>query len=256
MFPILFSWGAFTLRSYGVMVAAGFGLGIYLAWRQAQREGIDPERFLDLTLWVMVAGLVGARLLYVLVSWREFAAAPWDALKFWQGGLVFYGGFILAVLAMVLFCRLRGLSLWKVGDVSAPYAALGHAVGRIGCFLNGCCYGPPNTPCGVVFPGLGDQVPRLPIQLIESAFNLLLFFGLLWLRPRRRFAGQMGWSYVFVYALGRFFLEYLRGDEIRGLYTRFGLSTSQLISLAAMLTAAGFYFYLRGRAQGASSSST
>ena len=245
MLPILFSWGPFTLRSYGVMVAIGFGLAIYLAWRQARREGIDPERFLDLTLWVMIAGLAGARLLYVLVSWREFAAAPWDALKVWQGGLVFYGGFILALAAMVLFCRRHRLPVWKVLDVSAPYAALGHAIGRVGCFLNGCCYGPPSDSCGVVFPALGDHVPRLPVQLAESVFNFLLFFGLLWLRPRRRFAGQLAWLYVLSYALGRFFLEVLRGDDIRGLWA--GLSTSKFLALAAMLSAAGFYFFLRGR---------
>lgn len=247
MFPVIFSWGAFSLRSYGVMVALGFGAAIYLAWRQAQREGIDPERFLDLALWVMIAGLVGARLTYVLTLWRDYAAAPWDALKFWQGGLVFYGGFALALLVMVWFCRRYSLPLWKVLDLSAPYTALGHAVGRVGCFLAGCCYGVPNDRCGVVLPSLGDQTPRLPIQLFESAFNLALFFGLLWLRPRRRFAGQMAWTYVFIYALGRFLLEYLRGDEIRGYWAGLGLSTSQGIALAAMLLAAGFYLFLRGR---------
>ncbi|MEW6516406.1 MAG: prolipoprotein diacylglyceryl transferase [candidate division FCPU426 bacterium] len=248
MLPILFSWGPFTLRSYGLMVATGFGLAIYLAWRRARQEGIDPERFLDMTLWVMIAGLAGARLLYVIVSWRDYAAAPLDALKFWQGGLVFYGGFICALLVMILYCRLRGLPLWKVLDLSAPYTALGHAVGRIGCFLNGCCYGPPNAACGVIFPALEDHTPRLPIQLFESAFLLLLFFGLLWLRRRRRFDGQMAWVYVFAYALGRFILEYFRGDEIRGLWTPLAFSTSQLISLAAMAAAAGFYLYLQRRA--------
>lgn len=247
MHPILFSIGSFTVRSYGLMVAIGFALAIYLAWRQAGREGIDREKFLDMTLWVIVAGILGSRFMYVLVSWREFVRDLPGIFMIWRGGLVFYGGFAFALAAVWLYCRRFQLPLWRMFDLCAPYAALGHALGRIGCFLNGCCYGRPGTFCGVVFPGLGDGITRLPTQLFESGLNFLLFFGLLFLRRFRRFAGQLICTYVFAYALGRLGLEFLRGDEIRGVLFFPWLHTSQVIALVAMAAALGTYLVLSHR---------
>ncbi|MBN1595292.1 prolipoprotein diacylglyceryl transferase [candidate division FCPU426 bacterium] len=244
MHPILFSIGPLTLRSYGFFVALGFALAIYLAWRQAKKEGIDPDHFLDMSLWVVISGIVGARLMYVLVSWDEFVAEPLAVFKIWEGGLVFYGGFIAAVLAAVFFCRQHRLPIWKVLDASAPYAALGHAFGRIGCFFNGCCYGLVHPVFGVVFPNLQDNLPRIPTQLLESLGNALLFLALLFLKRRRRFDGQVFWAYILLYACLRFFLEFLRGDEIRGNVFFPWLHTSQLIALLGMFLSAGVMWYV------------
>jgi len=239
MIPTLFSIGSFTLHSYGVMVALAFSVAIYLARRQAIREGIQSEIFLDMSLWVIVGGILGARTLYVIVSWEQFTDHWLDVFKLWQGGLVFYGGLIGALLAVLLYCRKHKFAIWKLFDICAPYAALGHALGRIGCFLNGCCYGKVNATWGVVFPALNDSMPHLPTQLYESLADFLIFTGLVIFRKFKRFEGQLLWLYIMVYALVRFGLEFLRGDEIRGTIGISWLHTSQLIALILFVVSAG-----------------
>ncbi|MCK5243575.1 prolipoprotein diacylglyceryl transferase [bacterium] len=247
MHPILFSIGPFTLKTYGLMVALAFAVSIVLAWKQAGREGIDSDTFLDMTLWIVIGGILGGRVLYVIVSWHEFVENVLDVFKIWQGGLIFYGGLFMSILAVILYCRKKQLSTWQILDICAPYAALGHAIGRLGCFFNGCCYGPVNTTWGVIFPSLGDNLPHLPTQLMESVANLLLFLGLLAFRPKRQYVGQLVWLYIFGYAVLRFGLEFLRGDEIRGSLLFSWLSTSQFIALFAMGLAGGMLIWL-GRA--------
>jgi phosphatidylglycerol---prolipoprotein diacylglyceryl transferase len=246
MHPILFSIGPFTLKTYGLLVAIAFAVSVYLAWKQARREGVDSDTFLDMTVWIVLGGILGARLLYVLVSWHEFSDAPLDIFKIWQGGLVFYGGLIMAILAVILYCRKKKLSVWHLLDICAPYAALGHAIGRLGCFMNGCCYGSEHATWGVVFPSLGDNIAHLPTQLIESGANIVLFLGLIVFRSQRRFTGQLVWLYVLGYATLRFGLEFLRGDEIRGSVVFSWLHTSQFIAVLAM-GLAGWMFFRLGR---------
>lgn len=246
MAPDLFSIGPITLHTYGLFVALGFITAVFLAWRQAGREGIPQDQYLDMAFWIIAGGIVGARVLYVLTCWREYAARPLDAFRLWDGGLVFYGGFALAVFAAVWYSRKQKLPLWKVADVSAPYIPLGHAFGRIGCFFAGCCYGRPSVRCGVVFPALGDHIPRLPTQLYEAGFNLILFGVLLWLRPRRHPAGWLFWLYIALYAAGRFVIEFFRGDEIRGTFWAPWLHTSQALALLA-LGLALLMLFLTGR---------
>lgn len=231
MHPVLFTFGPITLHTYGLCVALGALLAVWLAGRRVRSEGLSRDAFLDLALWVIVASIVGARVLYVLVEWRHFAVRPLDAFKLWDGGLVFYGGFALGALVSPWVARTKGLPLGRVADLTAPYVALGHAFGRVGCFFAGCCYGLPSAEHGCVFPALGDAVPRLPTQLYEAAFLVALFAFLLWLTPRRRFTGQVFWTYLAVYAAGRFLLEILRGDEVRGWVLWPWLHTSQAIAV-------------------------
>ena len=188
MYPILLKIGSITVYSYGFMLALGVGVSLILIMRKARKEGIDEEAVLDLTIITVLSGLIGARLFYVFFyDWEYYRLNPLQILDFRNEGLVWYGAFILGAAAALLYVRIKRLSFWRTFDLFAPYLALGYAFGRIGCFLNGCCFGTPtDLPWGVVFPGL-DAVPRHPAQLYSTLLSLGLFAFLLWLYPRRRF---------------------------------------------------------------------
>jgi len=236
------------------MIALGFAVGIYLASRQARREGVSPDVVLDLSFWVLIASMIGSRVLFILVNFKDYVADPWLVLKVWQGGLVFYGGFIGAVLASLWFCHRKGISFLRIADILIPSVAIGHAFGRLGCFSAGCCHGYPTglESFGAVFSAAGTVVaksnmlgvPLHPTQLYESAGELLIFLALLLIRSRKRFHGQVLISYLIMYPILRSIDEMFRGDVERGMLLKldlFGdarpeiLSTSQLISLAVAL---------------------
>ena len=200
-------------------MALAFLAGIWTAARRAPFGGIPGEKLLDLGPWLIVGGIAGARLLYVISYWPErFAGQPLSELfMVWNGGLVYYGGFIGAALACIVYARVRKLPLWKLADVMAPSVALGSAFGRIGCFLNGCCYGRAcHLPWAVTFPetarGAPPGVPLHPTQIYDSLLNLALYGGLAWLYRRKKFDGQVFASYLVGYALLRSFVEAFRGD--------------------------------------------
>ena len=142
MHPILFRIGPLDIHTYGVLVALGFIVGLWIAARRAPTEGIKPEQISDLGVWLIIAGMAGGKLFHIIFFWDEFIAG-WrqEGVRSLREGFVFYGGFICACLATIAFARMKRLSLWKLADVLAPSVALGHAFGRLGCFFNGCCYG-------------------------------------------------------------------------------------------------------------------
>ena len=212
MHPILFKVGAFTLYSYGLMVAIGFGLAVYLASATAPSHGIKKENVIDMALCILIAGLVGARFLYVILNIDYYLARPMEVFYISQGGLVYYGAFLSGLLASVICAFRMKVSFWKMADLFAPYIALAQAIGRVGCFLNGCCY------------GRGQH----PVQIYASLALFLIFLMLLLIQRRRRFAGEAFLSYCVLYSAKRFFMEFLRGDNPRIL---FGLTVSQAISL-------------------------
>jgi phosphatidylglycerol:prolipoprotein diacylglycerol transferase len=244
MHPILFHWGFLTLRTYGVMTAISFMLGILLSVYLNRKAGRSDDLILDLSTWVMLGAIVGARLLYVIVEPDEYLAHPLHVFAVWEGGLVFYGGLIGAGMTAYLYLRKVHAPVWAVGDAVAPGVALGHVTGRLGCWFNGCCYGRPSAQYGVIFPSLGDNIPHLPVMLYEAAFLLVLSGCLTYAWQRRRFDGQIFWAYVLSYALWRFGIEFLRGDSERGTLISSALSPSQWISLAAAALAAFFLFRL------------
>lgn len=212
-----FQLGSFTVTWYGICVAAGFWLGAWTAARRAPKAGIPADTVWDL-LWVLIlAGIVGARVLYVLTYWdRDFRNQPASEIFMVQhGGLVFHGGFVGASLAGFLWCARRRISGWRMADILAPGLALGHALGRIGCLINGCCYGRRcELPWGIRYPGtygLPDS-PLHPTQLYEALLGLALSGGLAWLFGRRRFEGQVFAVYLIAYAVLRSFVELFRGD--------------------------------------------
>lgn len=217
MHPTAFQLGGFTLHWYGVLVALGFVAGLWTASRRAPRLGITGETIADLGPWLILGGIVGARVLYVVSYWdRSFAGKPlWEIFAIHHGGLVFYGGLMGAVLCTLIFVRWRNLPLWPLADVLAPSIALGHAFGRLGCLMNGCCYGRQcDLPWAIQYPANPDLPPHPvhPTQIYEASLNLALYAGLAWLCRRRKFDGQVFAVYLVAYALLRSFVEVFRGD--------------------------------------------
>jgi phosphatidylglycerol:prolipoprotein diacylglycerol transferase len=200
-----------------------------------------------MAVWVLIAGLVGAKLLLVAVDWRYFGRNPRELFSIFQSGGVFYGGLFGGILVAWWYARRYRLPGWPTADALVPGLVLGQAIGRLGCFAAGCCWGKPTTvPWAVTFTdvyaaravGTPLDNPLQPTQLYESAACFLIFFFLLWLAPRKRFHGQVVLAYVALYSVVRFAIEFVRADPDRGAWFRGLLSTSQLIALALLLGAA------------------
>ncbi len=251
MHPILFKLGPFTLHTYGALLALGAALGLGLTSRLARRNHLDGDRVMSLALWVLVAGLAGSRLAYVWMDWPAFVAEPWRVIFLWDGGLVFYGGLLGGVIAGPLLARGYGLPLLPMLDAFAPGLVLAQLFGRLGCFAAGCCYGAPwpGGACAVVF---GDPqslaprgVPLHPAQLY-AVVKLAAILGILaWLWPRRRFAGQVFFSYGVLHGLGRLLVEQFRGD-FRGIPLTDWLTPTGAFALAlALLSALGLWWSWR-----------
>ncbi len=302
MRPTLFQigWGAhtFAVHAYGFLIALGLVAGVALAVRRARPAGIDTATVLDFCFYAIVAGMVGSRLLYVLVHLRPYVrlclhgggqrgirqwlydcSAPF---QFWQGGLVFLGGALLAAGTTLLYARRKGLAPGLVADVLAPSVSLAHVFGRLGCFMVGCCYGKP-TPGGVHFPPDSVAYTELlargelltgsaatqglhPTQLYEAAGELLIFLGLLRLARRPHAQGSIALAYGFAYGMVRLAIEVLRGDEARGFLFQVRLpalarllavgtgeplflSSAQASAIALMAVTAIGYAVLRRRAR-------
>jgi phosphatidylglycerol:prolipoprotein diacylglycerol transferase len=267
------------LHSYGVLIAAAFLSGIWLAQRAARRSGLDAGRIADLAFWVLVAALVGSRVYFILVNWGEYfgpgrflVATPIGriprVLALWEGGLVFYGGFIGAALAAALYMRRHRMPFLAYADVAIPSVAFGHFLGRLGCFAAGCCWGgladahlpwaarfPPESlayrafldrpdPAQYLAPGGATTLPLHPTQLYEAFGELALFLVLVFVvRPRKRFHGQVLASWLLAYAVLRTGVELFRGDVERGVYL--GLGAGQWTSFAIL--AAGIAVWVSAR---------
>jgi phosphatidylglycerol:prolipoprotein diacylglycerol transferase len=241
------SLGPFTLHTYGFVLAVAFLAGLWITSRQAKRAGLDANLVTDMAIWVLIAGLVGAKVLLVAVDWRMYTGTPRELLSIFQSGGVFYGGLLGGMLVAWWYARRHGLAGWATADVLAPGVILGQAIGRLGCFAAGCCYGKAATgvPWAVTFTdaavrnvGTPMDTPLHPSQLYESLLAFLLFFALLWLAGRKRFDGQVILSYAIGYSVIRFILELWRGDPGRGSLFGGALSTSQVISIVLVLGAA------------------
>ncbi len=241
MHPVLIRIGPLSVHTYGVLVAAGFLLGLALAARQGRKEGIPPERIIDIGFYVLLSAIVGSRLLFVIVHAGYYLKHPLDVLKVWQGGLVFYGGLCLAVPVALWYIRKHSLDRGMLMDIFAPSIAVGHAIGRLGCLSAGCCYGKPaGVPWAVTFIDpeclAMKGVPLHPTQLYEALGEFLIFCILIVLRKHQSFKGQLLWTYVVFYSFLRFTVEFFRGDAARG-YIVGGISVSQGISVAIGLAA-------------------
>jgi phosphatidylglycerol:prolipoprotein diacylglycerol transferase len=260
MHPVLWdfnfgSLGQFTLGTYGLFYAAAFLVAVRVSMAYARREGIDPTRMIDLGIWSLLAGIVGAKLLLVLVEFRYYWRHPMEIFYNWRSAGVFYGGFVLAILVGVLYVRRHRLSLGKVADAVAPGLVIAQAVGRVGCLSAGCCYG-RQTSVGWALTftdsraseltGVPLSVPLHPTQVYHGLANLVLFFSLVYLYPRKWADGVVFWFYVLVYGIFRFGIEFFRGD-FRGSVFGGMLSTSQLVAVLASSLAIFYLIRLRLR---------
>lgn len=219
MHPVLATFGPFTLYSYGAMLVVAFGVTTWLTGDAVRRlsvpeRKISPEQIMDFACVALLGGIAGGRALYVLLNWDVFQRTPADIPAIWHGGLIWYGGFLGGLGAGWLYTRANRLVFLSVLDLFMPFVALGHALGRVGCFLNGCCYGKPTDSwCGVVFPGHPTAV--FPTQLME-AIGLILLYAVLraFQRPAvLRRPGRLFGGYLVGYGVLRFLVEFLRGDQ-------------------------------------------
>ncbi|MFH1380818.1 MAG: prolipoprotein diacylglyceryl transferase [Candidatus Omnitrophota bacterium] len=227
MYPILFEIGSLSIRSYGVLVAAGFAIGFSLLYIEAKRKNFYPEKILDLEFLILLSGVIGARLLHVFVNLNYYTSNPLEMLFLWRGGLAIYGGIIFAIAASWIFIARKGMPLWKTADFIIPYVALGQAIGRIGCWFNGCCYGKPI-----------NALLNHPTQLYAS-FALIVIFIILKLAAKKSyFSGFVFMLYLVLYSGQRFFIDFLRDDTPR---YYLNLTVSQFISIAVLVFAFGFY---------------
>jgi len=290
MFPILFRLpipgiGPITIHSYGVLLVVAFLVAIYVARRLASREKVSGDQIVDLGVYVILGGLVGAKLLLLVVDWdfysRQFGSILEQGggsvgatlspmlgqfgavlgtlasmgMSLLQAGGVFYGGLIGGVAVGMWYLRRHALPLWKAADITAPAIAVAHAFGRAGCFAAGCCYGvPTDAPWGVSFTnsyagtlvGVPLNIPLHPTQLYSALGNLTIFGFLLWFYGRKKFDGQVFWTYVTMYGAFRFVVEFWRGDP-RGALFGGSLSTSQFVAIVMVTVALGMLARLRAR---------
>lgn len=248
MYPVLFTipfTGGLRLHTYGLMVALGFLVGLFWVGRESKRVGLPSEKLMDLAFYIIVSAIVGSRLFYVLVEDPSmFWSHPLDVFKVWEGGLVFYGGLLGAVATSAWYMWRHQLNFWKVADIFMPGVAIGHAIGRLGCFAAGCCYGKPAPHAAwwtIIFPSEGEGLapggtPLYPTQLMESGAELAIFLFLVYLSRKKKFDGQILLMYLILYSIIRIILEFYRGDFVRGFIVG-GMSTSQFVSFVLIISA-------------------
>jgi phosphatidylglycerol---prolipoprotein diacylglyceryl transferase len=255
MHPILFKFGAITVYTYGVLVATGFVVGLWYAYWQAPRAGLDPRKVWNLGIYGILVALAVSKLWLIVSSWNYYAANPREIFSMTtiQSGGVFYGGVLGGLLWVLLYTHFQKMPFLGVLDVSAAGVALGHAIGRVGCFTAGCCYGKPTSlPWGVTFTspiaarisGTPLNVSLQPTQLYEAGAEFLNFLLLIWLGTRQRFSGQLIGAYFILYGFERGAIEFVRGDPGRTLMFHGTVSLMQFVSLGLILT--GSFLWWRG----------
>jgi phosphatidylglycerol:prolipoprotein diacylglycerol transferase len=250
MYPILFRLDGFTIYAYGFFLILGTVVAGTLAVLKIQKEGlrIPFERVADLFFYSVLSALVGSRILFVLIHFDVYRKDPLRIFKIWEGGLVFYGGLLLAIGVSIAYMRWYRLPALKLFDLISPFLALGLSFGRIGCYFAGCCYGKETSlPWGVIFTD-PNSLARLgvslhPTQLYEAISGLAIFSFLIWKEKRKAFDGQISLLFLFLYSAIRFFIEMLRGDP-RGFLFQGLISTSQGVGIILAIPSAFMLFYL------------
>jgi len=249
--PIAFQLGPLTVHWFGICIAAAFLAGLWTAAKRAPQAGVSGELVADLVVpWLLLGSVLGARTMFVVTYWNdEFAGKPWwEIFMIQRGGLVFYGGLIGAALAVIIFAAVKKVSVWKLGDILAPSIALGSAFGRIGCLMNGCCYGRAcDLPWAIHFPAdhITHGQPVHPTEIYDCLLNLCLYGVLAWLfRCHRKFDGQIFAIYLLCYAVTRSTVELFRGDYSDA-HLHDGLTPAHLLSIGIFGAGAVLLFVLK-----------
>lgn len=238
MLPTIIHIGPLALHSYGLMLALAFLAAIHLLQRRTTGLGIPRDTVMDFGLVIMAASVIGSRALYVLTHWGDYATRPLSFLAVWEGGLTFYGGVLLAVPAGIFFLKRKKVPLWPLADLAAPSFALGLGIGRLGCFLNGCCFGnPADLPWAVRFPtqsaaGAAFACPVHPSQLYESVFGFVTMFLILALGKKKHHDGKLFCLFIGLYGLWRLASDKMRYYEASQAWM--GLTNNQWISLGLL----------------------
>ena len=256
MHPILFSIGSWPIYAYGPLLALAYLAAMQFAVARGRKAGLDGNKMMDFGIYIIIAALVGAKLMLVIIDFDFFRKNPGELLSLARAAGVFYGGLIAALGVGLLLVRRYKLPVWKTADMIAPGIALGHVIGRIGCFMAGCCYGSPtNVPWAVTFTdpvaAANSQtplgVPIHPTQLYDAGAELLILIFLLWFEKRGKpFAGRTFWVYMLLYAISRYIVEIYRADP-RGIL--FGMATSQFISVVIVPLSLYMLWRLKNKAQ-------
>ncbi len=254
MYPELLHLGPIHLRSFGTMMAIAFLAGTWLALREARRHGLDEDKVVNVILITLVASVLGARALYVLEHLEEFRRSWGSVLALWQGGLTLYGGVVAGTFGGLVSAQRMGLPRWRVADALTPPLAIGTMFGRIGCFLNGCCYGHPTTvPWAVKFPPgsfasleFGDT-PVHPSQLYNAGASLLILVVLWVLRRRFRTPGVMFWTFLIVFSLVRIPIDFTRSYEPEAVLVRGAVEVTESQATSLVLALFGAFMILRLR---------
>jgi phosphatidylglycerol:prolipoprotein diacylglycerol transferase len=240
MHPVFFQIGSFTVYSYGLFVALAMGISFWICDRRAAGLGLERSMVADMIFLLFISGVAGARIFFVLQHFSDYTQEPWRIFFLQEGGLVWYGGFFLASICGAFYAMRRHWPLLSLCDFFSPVLPLAHAVGRLGCFFNGCCYGRfTSSKWGMTFPF--ESHPRIPIQLYESALLLFLSLLLFFLSTRKKRPGEIFTIYIILYAILRFCVEFLRGDQM----PIKGLTLPQWTSTVLAAGAVFLFFFLR-----------
>ena len=251
MHPDLINLGPLTIHTYGLFVALGFITALLITIKIGRTEGFDAQRVLDMGFIMILCGLIGSRVTYVLMNLSYYFRQPLDFFRIWEGGLVFSGGLITAALAMIWYARKNNLSYWRIGDLWAPALAVGQALGRIGCFMAGCCYGrPTDLSCGIVFTDPKSlaplNIPLHPTQLYSALSGFLVFVVLLLIRKRKNFEGQVFLWFLVLHSTARIYIERFRGD-LETIFPSSEMTLTQLLALCVLIIAVVFIYILKSK---------
>lgn len=247
MKPVLIDFGAIKIYSYGLFLAVAFILALLVSRKIARERGIDPDFMYDLVFLSAISGVIGGRLSYVLYHWSDYASSPVSIFYLWEGGLTVFGGFALALIVDSVWVIYKKLPWLKVADLAGAAMPLGIAVARVGCFLNGCCYGVvTGSSIGVVFPVLKDSLTRHPTQIYELLYSLLIFSFIWIFRKRLTQEGDIFFSFLISYSFFRFLNEFIRVNPP----FFFELTGSQWVSILAIITSLSYFLIWREKGKG------
>lgn len=251
MYPDLFSIGPLALHTYGLFVAIGFTSALLVTVRIAKRYGLGTPQVIDMGFIMVLSAVIGSRIMYILFNLSFYVKQPLDIFKVWEGGLVFSGGIIAAVAAVSWYIRRKRLPFWTTADLWAPAVALGQGIGRIGCFMAGCCYGKPtDLPWAIVFSHPRSLAPLHmalhPTQLYSALSGFIIFLILVILQNRKQFEGQVILWFLILHSTGRLLIERFRGD-FRGMVPGMDMSVTQLVTLLILGTSVAALFLMKSR---------